>query len=368
MFELIPGMARVTSAGDTIDVGQPYHGVRRLTAGSSNTLGFCQLAIRPGGGDWIATEVLIAKSYRVYRAPTADIIAAGRADSKSIYHQLWKLSTQLYAALRHSHDNTTYVSQEWSAFNWAGGHMPPVYRSTDSTYANSRQYLVCAHGGEHKYLIPYAQIAKSGGAASNSRMATLPAYDDTSCYVDIQDTGTVLGTDDVVLPGCFFLDEDTADATGLVALDTTAYAAQGHAIRPKEWRNVYDGLIRLKSLFEVEHYFHNGGHAYPISRLVGATQVYDGSVTVPSDVATLAYTATTMAAGSNTAAETAKYTAVRIDDATGKVYFPSFVGDSGSGIITVTIGVDSDGTYAILRRKTTGTVNTGNLRVWRVDP
>lgn len=340
-------------------------GYRRLTTGSATTVNRNVYTV-PFRDDATAHQVY---AHRKYRCETADVSRGGLGVLKSHYRQLWRLADSIDRSLKVEHNATTMVSDAPSPARLYGRVRVPATSCKAFTTAGGT-VAVAAHGGAFYYLFPASRTFDTSNNLNTARWLFMPAYDDTKVYVFVQDVGyNHTANADLSLHGFIFKDS-APDVGTLPTLDTASYAVVANAIRPQELQKLRDGLVRYWTLLNVEHERESGTHLFPLDKLRSATKVYDSTITAPSAVADVTYSASDHNTGSSPASSYTDITTVTIETmpAGGGIYFPSLVGAAGSGIATVSIAIDDVSAYAIIRRVTTGTTNNFTLRVWRVDP
>lgn len=367
----------------------PVIGTRRLTAGSgAMTIYEYRLPVHspecvgPAHSDYITAGTSLSSPSDVNverrtrgRFTSQDTLVHTYKDavSKSLYRQCWRLAKSLWDAIKYEHSAAAISFRPSPARLYGRASIPVHNPCTSESFSASRQLLIGAHGGVHQYVMPWLRLVKTGTVTQEFGWAMLPAFDDTNAYIDVQPLGQSVNDQLIFqVTAHASMQPATLPSVGaLPALDLTANAVQGSSITLAHWKQLHDGLRRYKLLYEVEHNFATGGHRFPFSRMSGATQVYDGAVTAPSAIGNVAYTSTSALGGTNPTSSYTDITQVAIDaspPAGGGIYLPSLVGSAGSGICTVSIAVGPATTYAIIRRKTAGTTNAFNLRVWRIAP
>jgi hypothetical protein len=371
----------------------PSIGTRRISAGSGNmTIYGYRLPVYspeccgPAHSDYVSENGALgspsdANAERLTRArfTSQDTLVHTYKDavSKSLYRQIWRLAKSLWDAIRYEH-TAAGVSFPPSPARLYGRASIPVHNlCAAEEFSASRQLLVGAHAGVHQFVMPWIRLVKYTSpivVANQCQWVIVPAFDDENVYLDVQPVGYSAVNDEAIwqFTAHASMQPDTLPAAGtLPSLDTATNAELGHSITLAHWKQLHDGLRRYKLLYQVEHDFPSGGHRYPISRMDGATKVFDAEITAPSTIGDVGYTPSSATAGSNPASSYTDITQTEIDaspPAGGGIYIPSLVGAAGSGICTVTIAASTTKTYAIIRRKTAGTSNSFTLRVWRINP
>lgn len=363
-------------------------GLRRLTAGTSNDCSVRSayfglagpeigilLETGPGGSPY--TMEYESAPDRPYRCQTTDIIAAGGAMDKAIYRQCWRLAYNLTQAMYVEHDGNTMISLPPSPLRMASRViMPPTVHSQANDGQSFNIYDVGNHGGAHYYVLPWISYPQNILIDPNPdrKWWITPAFDDTKVYLCVQQVGSGPMTEpneQLSIRAAMFRDASPADIQDLPTLNLASAASQENAIKPDDWQQLYDGLLRYWRLFGVEHEQASGAHAFPINTLPGAELIYNGPVTAPETEAEIDYTWTSYIAGSSVASSYTDITLVDLGPIVrsgGDLLIGSLVGGTESGIAMLTFAVDDLRNYAVIRRLTSdGDYVPFLLRVWRID-